>query len=64
MAVKAMEKKIARKPLDQLSVGEKERVERIIATKKKALSRLAMKMVPRIRQIEKDRLSHNSFTQH
>lgn len=64
MAVKAMEKKIAKKPLDQLSVGEKERIERIIASKKKALSRLAMKMVPRIRQIEKDRLAHHSFTQH
>ncbi len=64
MAVKAMEKKLAKnKPLDQLSVSEKERIERIIARRKQALGRLAMKMVPHVRRIEKDRLSHHSYTQ-
>ena len=64
MAVKAMEKRLARnKPLESLSVPEKERIERIIARRKAAISRLAMKIVPHVRAIEKDRLQHPQFTQ-
>jgi len=64
MAVKAMEKKLARnKPLHTLSVAEKERIERIIARRKAVIGRLAMKMVPKVRGIEKDRLAHQHFTQ-
>jgi hypothetical protein len=58
LAVKAMEKKLARnKPLSQLSVSEKERIERIVQRRKKAIDRMAMKLVPHVRQIEKERLS-------
>lgn len=57
LAIKAMEKKLAKKPIDQLSVGEKERIERIIARRKKVIDRMAMKLVPHVRQVEKDRLS-------
>lgn len=61
MAIKAMEKKLARnKPLDQLSVGEKERIERVIQRRKSAISRLAMKLVPHVRQVEKARFAHKS----
>lgn len=63
LAVKAIELKIARKPLNTLSVAEKERVERVIARKKALINRLAMRMVPRVRQVEKERLSHPTFTQ-
>lgn len=64
MAVKAIEKKLARnKPLSALSVSEKERIERIIARRKNVLSRLQMKLIPRIRTIEKDRLTHAKFTE-
>ena len=64
MAVKAMEKRLARnKPLESLSVPEKERIERIIARRKAVISRLAMKIVPHVRAIEKDRLQHPQFTQ-
>lgn len=63
MAVKAMEKRLARnKPLESLSVPEKERIERIIARRKTVISRLAMKIVPHVRAIEKDRLQHAQFT--
>lgn len=63
MAVKAMEKRLARnKPLESLSVPEKERIERIIARRKAVISRLAMKIVPHVRAIEKDRLQHIQFT--
>lgn len=57
LAIKAMEKKLAKKPLDQLSTAEKERIERIIARRKAAINRLAMKLVPHVRQVEKERLS-------
>ena len=63
LAVKAIELKIAKKPLASLSIPEKERVERIIARKKMLINRLALRMIPRVKQIEKDRLSHPSFTQ-
>ena len=64
MAVKAMEKRLARnKPLESLSVPEKERIERIISRRKAVISRLAMKIVPHVRAIEKDRLQHPQFTQ-
>lgn len=56
LAVKALEKKIARKPLNTLSVPEKERVEARIAKMKPALDRLALKMLPRVRDIESSRL--------
>lgn len=63
MAVKAMEKRLARnKPLGSLSVPEKERIERIISRRKAVISRLAMKIVPHVRAIEKDRLQHTQFT--
>ena len=56
MAVKLMKMKIAKKPLNTLSIQEKERVERIIKSKGKVLSRIAMKLVPKIRSIEGARL--------
>jgi hypothetical protein len=56
LAVKAMEKKLAKKPLEQLSTGEKERIERIIQRRKNVIDRMAMKLVPHVRQVEKERL--------
>lgn len=60
LAVKTLEMKLARKPLSQLSIGEKERIEARIARLKPVLTRLATKMLPRVRQIEKTRLEHHS----
>lgn len=57
LAVKAMEKKLARKPLEQLSASEKERIERVIQRRKKAIDRMAMKLIPHVRQVEKERLA-------
>ena len=59
-AIKAMKMKIAKKPLNQLSVAEKERVERLVARRKKAIDRIALKLTPRIKQIERDRLTHKT----
>ena len=59
-AIKAMKIKIAKKPLSQLSVAEKERVERLVARRKKAIDRIAIKLMPRVKQIERDRLTHKT----
>ena len=57
-----MKQRLAKKPLNQLSIGEKERIEAIIAQRKQAIDRIAMKMVPRVRNVENDRLVHHKFT--
>lgn len=57
LAVNLMKQRIAKKPASQMSVAEKERVERIIAKRKTVLNRVAMRLVPRIKKIETDRLS-------
>jgi hypothetical protein len=56
LAVKILKLKLAKKPLADLSFQEKERLERIIAKKKTLLSRMALKLSPRIRAIENTRL--------
>jgi hypothetical protein len=58
MAVILMKKRIARKPLSQLSIGEKERLDKIIQKRKAVIGRIAMKLTPRMRKIEQNRLSH------
>ena len=58
MAVILMKKRIARKPLSQLSIGEKERLEKIIQNRKAMIGRIAMKLTPRMRKIEQNRLTH------
>lgn len=60
MAIKAMKMRIAKKPLEQLSVTEKERLEKIVAKRGKIIDRLALKMTQRVRMIEKNRLTHKS----
>lgn len=56
-AIIMLKKRLARKPLDKLSVQEKERLERIVQQRKKLIDRLAVRMAPKIRRIESDRLS-------
>lgn len=62
MAIKVLKTRLARKPVSQMSVAEKERVERILQKRKTAINRIAMRMVPKIRKIETTRLSHKSYT--
>ncbi len=62
-AIKALKNRLLRgRNPNKLSVGEKERVERIIASKKPLVNRIALKMVPRVRKIEKARMSHSKVT--
>lgn len=60
VAVKALEMKLAKKPLSKLSVGEKERIEARIARMGPAITRIAVKMLPRVRKVETERLAHKS----
>ena len=62
LAVNLMKQRIMKKPAAQMSIAEKERVEKIIAKKKEVINRLALKLAPRIRKIENERLSHSKVT--
>lgn len=58
LAIKLLKTKLAKKPLNKLNTGEKEQLERIIKSRGKLVNRLAMKLVVRVKNIEKKRLSH------
>ncbi len=62
LAIETMKKRLARKPLEKLSVAEKERIEATIAKRKKIIDRIAMRLVPRVTKIESDRLTHKNYT--
>lgn len=62
LAIVTMKKRLARKPLEKLSVAEKERLEDTIAKRKRVIDRIAMRLVPRIKKIESDRLTHKNYT--
>jgi hypothetical protein len=63
MAISSMKKRLlkGRNP-QKVSVGERERVERFIAQRKKVVDRLSARMVTRVKQVEKARMSHKKFT--
>lgn len=62
LAINLMKQRMIRKPVAQMSVQEKERAEAMIAKRKAVVDRLAMKLAPRIRKIETERLSHSKVT--
>lgn len=62
LAIRTMKLKLAKKPLDQLSVADKERIEKIMKRRKAVIDRMAVKLIPKIRGIERTRLSHPAFT--
>ena len=63
MAVSALKKRLLRgQNPSKISVGQKERVERFIAQRRKIVDRLAARMVSRVKQVEKARMSHKKFT--
>jgi hypothetical protein len=62
LAIQNMKKRLAKKPLDKLSVAEKERLEATLAKRKKVIDRIAMRLVPKVKKIESDRLTHKHYT--
>jgi hypothetical protein len=59
-AIQMMKMRLARKPLDTLSVQEKERLETFVSKRKALIDRMAKRIAPKIRQIEKTRLSRKN----
>lgn len=59
LAIKLLKKRLLKKDPTKLTIAEKERVEKMIAGRKKAIDRLAMRLLSKVRKIENDRLSHN-----
>lgn len=64
LAVKLMKQRLLRgRDPSKISVGEKERIERTLERRKAIIGRVAMRLAPRVRKIEKARLSHSKYTQ-
>jgi len=64
LAIMLMKKRMLRgRNPSQISVGEKERIERAIEKRKTIVGRVASRLVSRIRKVEKARMSHSKFTQ-
>lgn len=63
MAVSALKKRLLRgQNPSHVSIGQKERIERFIQQRRKVVDRLAARMVSRVKQVEKARMSHKKFT--
>ena len=64
LAIKLMKQRILRgRDISKLSVGEKERVERMLEKRKAVIGRIASRLAPRVRKVEKARMSHTKYTQ-
>ena len=64
LAIMLMKKRMLRgRNPSQVSIGEKERIERAIEKRKPIINRIASKLVSRVRKVEKARMSHSKFTQ-
>lgn len=57
LAINMMKTRIGKKDPSKMSVAEKERVERMVHRRKAVINRIAMKLIPRLRQIENKRLT-------
>lgn len=63
LAIKLMKKRMLRgRDMSKISVAEKERLEKFIEKRKDVINRMATRLAPRIRKLEKNRLSHSNFT--
>lgn len=63
LAVNLMRKKLLKgRPESSVSTNEKERIDRIIEKRKKFIGRMAIKLTQKVRQLEKERLSHKNYT--
>jgi hypothetical protein len=64
LAIKLMKKRLLRgRDVNKISVGEKERIERSLEQRKALIGRIATRLAPRVRKVEKARMSHSKFTQ-
>lgn len=61
LAIATLKKLLAKRSIDHLPVAERERIESKIAKMKKTIDRVAMRLVPKVKKIESDRLAHKSI---
>ena len=63
LAIKLMKKRMLRgRPYAKASVADRERMEKMIKSRKNQVNAIAIKLVPRIRKVEKARMSHGKVT--
>jgi hypothetical protein len=63
LAIKLMKKRMLRgRDPAKVSVGEKERIEKTLSKRKDVISRVAQRLVSRVRKVEKSRMSHGKVT--
>ena len=62
LAIKMLKERLVHRPSAELSIAEKERVEQMLAQRKGMVDKLALKLVPKIKKIERDRLTHPAVT--
>jgi hypothetical protein len=63
LAIKLMKNRMLRgRDPAKVSVGEKERIEKAMEKRKDVVSRVAQRLVSRVRKVEKDRMSHSKVT--
>ena len=55
-AVNMVKQRMAKKPLNQLSISEKERIERRMQKKRGLISKMTIKLIPKIKSIETSRI--------
>lgn len=55
LALKMLKQRFAHKAVSDMSMADKERVEKILQSKKRLVDRLTMKMIPVVRKIEQER---------
>lgn len=63
LAIKLMKQRMLRgRNPSKISIGEKERIEKILHQRKDMINRVAQKLVARVRKVEKARMSHGKVT--
>ena len=63
MAIKLMKQRLLRgRKYSDVSIGDKERIDKTISKRKATIDRIAAKLISRIRGTEKSRMSHNMVT--
>jgi len=63
LAIKLMKKRMLRgRDPAKVSIGEKERIEKTLSQRKDVISRVAQRLVSRVRKVEKSRMSHGKVT--
>jgi len=63
LAIKLMKQRMLRgRDPAKVSIGEKERIEKTLSQRKNIISRVAQRLVSRVRKVEKARMSHGKVT--